>query len=151
MIVLLALPFADCASYEVAEMFEPVLEKSFALIERQLAMLERETLPTFKIMCLCGGLGSSEYIWKCFREFSRKHLQLNCQIFTDHRAWSAVVRGAAIRGLSGSLVLSRKAKRCYGICVHQESREGIDDEKDAITCPVKGKRADGYIHWPIKL
>ena len=132
-------------------MFEPVLVNAFALIKDQSASLDAQHMSSFRIICLCGGLGSSEYVWARFREFSQEHLRGKCHIFTDGRAWSAVVRGAAIRGLSGSLVLSRKAKRCYGIGVHQEFREGVDNEEDAHYCPVKGKRAEGYIHWPIQV
>jgi hypothetical protein len=53
----------------------------------------------------------------------------------DQRTWSAVVRGVAVRGLEGSMVLSKKAKKCYGIDVHQEFRMDVDEE-DAFLCLV---------------
>lgn len=132
-------------------MFEPSLKIAFGLIDRQSEKLVKLNKPGFDIMCLCGGLGSSEYVWKRFKEYSIAKLQGKCAIFTDSRAWSAVVRGAATRGLCGSLVLSKTAKRAYGIGIHQEFREGIDDEEDAWECPTKGKRANGYVYYPIRM
>lgn len=135
---------------EIAELFEPVVEKAFAIIDQISAKLEAEDLPGFRIMCLCGGLGSSEYMWRRFQGYVKEKLDGKCEIFTDDRAWSAVVRGAAIRGLSGSLVLSKRAKRAYGIGIHQTFQEGVDDEADMWMCPAKGKRARGYVSWTIK-
>lgn len=136
---------------EIAEMFQGSIDKAFELIDDLSAKLKSEGLAPFKILCLCGGLGSSEYVWKQFKQYVKDKLDDKCAIFTDKRAWSAVVRGAAIRGLSGSLVLSKRAKRAYGIGIHQAFREGIDDERDAELCPVKGKRARGYLYWPIEV
>lgn len=96
-------------------------------------------------------LGVFEYIWDQLKCYNEEKLNGECQVCIDDRAWSAVVRGAAVRGLSGSLVLSKRAKRAYGIAVHQTFREGIDDEGDAFTCDQKGKRADGYLYWVIEM
>lgn len=131
-------------------MFEPVFENAFGLIRKLCKVLTDEGKAGFQSMCLCGGLGSSEYVWRRFQQFAKEELQ-NCSVFADARAWSAVVRGAAIRGLNGSVVLTKKAKRAYGIGIHQAFREDVDKEGDIILCPVKGKRAKGYIYWPIKV
>jgi len=131
-------------------MFEPVLSKAFALIDEQVAGLKKEAKATFKVLCLCGGLGQSEYVWSKFQEYCNEKLNGHCQLVTDDRAWSAVVRGAAVRGLDGSMVIAKRAKRCYGIGVHQEFREGVDREEDSFECPIKGKRADGYIDWVVR-
>lgn len=130
-------------------MFEPVLERAFALINNQLESLRKERASPFRIICLCGGLGNSEYVWQRFTEFCKGELQ-GCELVTDPRAWSAVVRGAAVRGLDGNAVLSKRSKRAYGLGVHQAFRDGVDDEADAFECPVNGKRARGYIDWAVK-
>lgn len=132
-------------------MFEGSIQKAFDLIDELSEKLKSEELAPFKIMCLCGGLGSSEYVWRRFQQYKMEKLNGQCTIFTDRRAWSAVVRGAAIRGLTGSLVLSKKAKRAYGIGIHQAFRDRVDDEKDMVMCPVKGKRARGYVYWPVEV
>lgn len=132
-------------------MFEPTIQKGFALIDDICDKLETEGLAPFRIMCFCGGLGSSEYIWRRFNEYANDKVKGGCQTFQDIRAWSAVARGAATRGLSGSLVLSKRAKRAYGIGIHQTFRDGVDDERDLEICPIKGKRARGYVSWTIKM
>lgn len=124
---------------------------AFDIIDEILAKLDKERKARFDIMCLCGGLGSSEYVWKRFDEYKRAKFGESCQIQTDPRAWSAVVRGATIRGLQGSLVLERRAKRAYGVGIHQQFQEGIDSEVDAELCPVKGKIARGYVYWPVRM
>lgn len=137
--------------HALAQMFQPVLDAAFGLIDEQLLALKRAKKPPFKVVCLCGGLGSSEYVWHKFEAHCQKRLPNQCQLVTDERAWSAVVRGAAVRGLDGSMVLAKRAKRCYGIEVHQDFREGIDDEAKSFVCPVLGKkRAEDYIEWIVK-
>lgn len=131
-------------------MFQPVLDNASALMEEQLKALKKEKKPPFSVVCLCGGLGGSEYIWQQFDMHCRKTLGESCQLVTDDRAWSAVVRGAAVRGLDGSMVLSKRAKRCYGIAVHQPFREGIDSEEKSFMCPIMGKRALDYIYWILR-
>lgn len=135
----------------MVDMFEPVIEKAFAIVDQICDKLKKLELSPFRVMCLCGGLGSSEYVWTRFQEYIQDRLDGNCEIFTDERAWSAVVRGAAVRGLSGSLVLSKRAKRAYGIGIHQAFRKGHDKERDAFICDIKGKRADGYVYWVIEM
>lgn len=130
-------------------MFQPVLDKAFALVEDQLSDLKKENIIPFRIICLCGGLGSSKYVWRKFSEFCQDRLP-TCDLVTDSRAWSAVVRGAAVRGLDGSAVLTKRSKRAYGIGVHQAFDADVDDEAAAFMCPVGGKRASGYVKWQIK-
>lgn len=131
-------------------MFQPVLDAAFALLNEQVAALKKEKKNSLKVVCLCGGLGTSEYIWHKFGAYCKKKLGDQCELVTDERAWSAVVRGAAIRGLDGSMVLSKRAKRSYGIAVHQAFREGIDNEAKSFICPLKGKRAEDYIDWVVR-
>jgi len=131
-------------------MFKPVVEKALGLVDEQLALLKKDKKSPFRVIALCGGLGTSEYVWKKFKEYCQIALNDKVQLVTDERAWSAVVRGAAVRGLDGSVVLSKKAKRAYGLGVHQRFREGVDNEEESFICPVGGKRAPGYIDWVVK-
>lgn len=131
-------------------MFKPVINAATALIKKQLAALKKEKKTAFKAICLCGGLGQSEYVFTEVDNFCKKKLKVSCELITDGRAWSAVVRGAAIRGLDGSMVIAKRARYCWGIGVHQAFREGIDDEEDAFECPIEGKRAEGYVDWTVK-
>lgn len=95
-------------------MFQPALDKTFQLVRQQLAALRKEKKALFKVICLCGGLGESEYVWKKFQEYIDDELQHECQLVHSDRPWSAVCRGGTIRGLEGSVVLSKKSKFWYG-------------------------------------
>lgn len=131
-------------------MFEPVIQKAFKLIERLNDTLVSSSIEAFQAVCLCGGLGSSLYVLARFDKYIKEELGVKCSIFAGARAWSAVVRGAAIRGLIGGIVCSRLAKRAYGIGVLRPFQDH-DKEEDAVECPVMGKRAQGYTNWPIKV
>ena len=135
---------------DVEQMFAPVVKRALALVTEQHKILQKIKEHPFRLIALCGGLGTSEYIWTKFQEYCDESHGGAVQLVTDERAWSSVVRGACVRGLEGSIVLAKKARRCYGIEVHQPFRDGIDDEEKAFTDDVGGKRAPGYVHWLVK-
>lgn len=130
-------------------MFDPMIEKAFALVREQLATLKESGKKPFRILALCGGMGTNEYVWARFREYCETELD-RVELVTDAKAWSAVVRGAAIRGLEGNIVLAKKARRWYGIQGHRKFLEGFDREEDAFECPINGKRASKHISWCVK-
>jgi hypothetical protein len=130
-------------------MFDPVITVAIKLIKNQRASLKSQNMQPFNVIALCGGLGSSEYIFMRLKELCDEYFNDRVTIVTDERAWSAVVRGAVGRGLNGSMVLSKKAKRSYGLGIHMPFREGIDDEADAFRCPIGGKRAGGYVDFSL--
>ena len=130
-------------------MFDPVITVATKLIKNQQASLKNQNVQLFNVIALCGGLGSSEYIFMRLKDFCDEHFNGRVTMVTDERAWSAVVRGAVSRGLNGSMVLSKKAKRSYGLGIHMPFREGIDDEADVFRCPIGGKRANGYVDFSL--
>lgn len=132
------------------EMFEPVIKKAFALVLDQLDQLERKNEQAFKIIALCGGLGSSSYVFDRFEQFCNNDMKGAVKVVTDRRAWSAVARGAAIRGLEGSMIVSRAARRAYGLCLHVKFDPKIHKEEHRYDCPTREKRAIGYIDWKVK-
>lgn len=131
-------------------MFQPVLDSTFALINDQRNSLEKECHDPIRVICLCGGLGESEYVWSKFREYIRETLEGSCRLVRDQRPWSSVVRGACMRGLGSQVVLTKKSKFWYGIGVHRAFEEGVDDEADAFVDAFGQKRARGYIDWVVK-
>ncbi len=130
-------------------MFEPVADRAIRLATNQLQYLREEEESPYRVIALCGGLGQSEYIWQKFEQFCEDFLGGQVELVTDDQAWSAIVRGAATRGLEGSMVLSKRSKRSYGIGCHQAFGEGIDKEEDAFDCPIGGKRADHYVEFSL--
>lgn len=69
---------------------------------------------------------------------------------TDAFSQSAVVLGAALRGLEGIAPRVKHARRHYGIVVHMPFREGIDPEDKAFTSPWDNtKRCNDRMIWLI--
>ena len=65
--------------------------------------------------------------------------------------WSAIARGAALRGLKPrSTIDSRKCRRSYGVRAHRDFIEGQDLEEHAFHCPIYGKRHDGVMKWHVR-
>jgi hypothetical protein len=63
---------------------------------------------------------------------------------------SAIVRGAALRGLEGTRPDVVIAKRHYGWCWDEDFREGVDDEANSYVDKFDGrKRCRGRMHWVI--
>ena len=71
-----------------------------------------------------GGFGQSECLLKCLKgRFATESTTSQClgmqsklEVLQPPNAWTAVVRGAVLRGLEGAeLVLNRKARRHYGV------------------------------------
>lgn len=138
------------SAVDVEKMFKPVVRRALGLVTEQWQLLQKIKEAPFRLIALCGGLGTSEYIWSEFQKYCDEALKGKVQLVTDERAWSSVVRGAAIRGLEGSMVLSKKARRGYGVEIHQSFKEGVDNEEDAFIDEVGGKRAPGYVKWLVK-
>jgi hypothetical protein len=71
-----------------------------------------------------------------------------------HSRWSAVVRGAAAKGLEGdgrAPIKNRKCRRNYGMSVHVAFEAGKHRESDSYACPFTGeKRATDQMSWLLK-
>lgn len=94
---------------------------------------------------LVGGFGQSNYLYSCLKEhFSTATMPppyseqpgssavgiSSIEVMQPLYAWTAVVRGAVIRGLEGSMVVTRKARYHYGTSyatVWEEHKHPITD------------------------
>lgn len=133
----------------MTKLFAPVIRMSLALVKQQIGEVRKGKDPAIQKLILCGGLGSSNYVWKKFEEFCNGPMAGKIMLVRPECPWTAVSVGATFRGLEGSVVLSKKARRWYGISLHQQFRDGVDDEQTSFICPIKGKRAPGYMSWHI--
>lgn len=149
------------SSDDLKKMFENPVQQVLGLVKQQLASVQKDKkMPGVKVrlsdsycfqanifqtIVLCGGFGSSPFLFNRLEAFCNgKGIRVIC----PDRAWSAIARGAAMRGLSQPFIGSIKCRAHYGICVHRPFREGIDDETNSYICSYSGhKRAGGYIHW----
>ncbi|KAJ5325285.1 Heat shock protein 70 family [Penicillium brevicompactum] len=94
---------------QVKGIFDPIVEEIEDLIGDQLLRLKQKTLLP-KAMLLVGGLGSSEYLFRQLRASFD-----GIEVMQPKNPWSAVVRGAVLRGQEGNRVDNRVARCNYGI------------------------------------
>lgn len=122
--------FLTLTSTDVLGIFTPVIEEIIQLVQGQVDRLQRRGKSVNGIV-LVGGLGQSNCLFKClqgrFKHFAHQppypgpqsqngQDQELFEIMQPVNAWTAVVRGAVLRGLEGTeLVLSRRSRSHYGV------------------------------------
>ncbi|KAF8541135.1 hypothetical protein BDD12DRAFT_830367 [Trichophaea hybrida] len=105
---------------DVRKIFDPVVDCIVDLVQQQEEKV-RENGEQVAAILLVGGFGSSEYLRKRLQDtlYGGKTLQ----VIQPVNARSAIVRGALLRGLEGSVVGGQRARRFYGISVGTIFRE----------------------------
>jgi Hsp70 protein len=100
------------SSGTLRQIFEPVISTITALVKMQVSLT-----PTVKAILLVGGFGQSPYL----RETLRKLVDYHVEIMQPTNGWTAVARGALIKGLAEACptvsriaVGSRVARKAYG-------------------------------------
>ncbi|KAF9434409.1 hypothetical protein BGZ76_008076 [Entomortierella beljakovae] len=105
--------------------FDPVVKDVLDLIEYQLQQTHCEAI------FLVGGFGSSRYL---FDRVTAKFATAGRQVRVPPRAELAVVRGAVTYGLHQGSIISRVARRWYGVDSAMDFVEGVDpDEKKTLS------------------
>ena len=128
-------------------MFECLTQRALEQFDEQIARLEKLGKEPISMLVLAGGGATSKYIISKFQEHCQKRSDSTVMVTRDGRAWSAVSRGGATRGLESGMVVSRDAKKAYGLVCHKKFDESIDDEEDSFQCPVFGKRGRDRMDW----
>ncbi len=121
--------FMVMTAEQIKEIFEPVVKEVCDLVQGQVTGI-REGGGVVSGIVLVGGFGQSNYLYKRLKShfnsaapppYSERptHAQADGQLASIEvmqpvYAWTAVVRGAVLRGLEGSMVVSRKSRHHYG-------------------------------------
>lgn len=111
---------------EMYEIFEPVILKVIKYVQDQIAACGETEI---RAVLLVGGFGQNSYL----KERCRDALK-SVEVLQPPNAWTAVVRGAVMMGLARTNalrtvdVVSRKARKHYGIQLHTPFKEGKHDE-----------------------
>ncbi|KAF8243913.1 actin-like ATPase domain-containing protein [Wilcoxina mikolae CBS 423.85] len=105
---------------DVRQIFDPVVDCIVELVQKQEAKV-REKGEQVAAILLVGGFGSSEYLRKRLQDTLYGGQTL--QVMQPVNARSAIVRGALLRGLEGSIVKERRARRFYGVPANTSFRE----------------------------
>ncbi|KAF9765176.1 hypothetical protein IL306_002586 [Fusarium sp. DS 682] len=138
---------------DMKSFFDPVIEYILKLVQDQVDQVKRDKEPQIKTMCLAGGFGSSPYVKERLLEWcSSQDIRLTTP-WTG--AWSAVVCGAVLRGLEGSMMSTKKCRRHYG---HTMSRTydpavhfNFDENKRRLWNDpwTKEQNLSGFMNWEI--
>ena len=98
---------------EVKKIFDPVVDEVIALVRGQIAATHKKV----KAVLLVGGFGQSAYL----REAVRAAVDSSVEVMQPPNGWTAVVRGALMKGLSQLepetervKVAARTARKHYG-------------------------------------
>lgn len=137
--------FLVLSAAQVKEIFDPVVMEVIQLVEGQVNSIRARGGLVCGIV-LVGGFGQSNYLYNKMKahfnsappppytERPTHAVALTpsptVEIFHPIHAWTAVVRGAVLRGLEGSMVVSRRSRWHYGTSyatVFDEKKHPIAD------------------------
>ena len=135
-------------SQEVKEIFEPVVKEVTDLVQGQVDGLRAKGGIVSGIV-LVGGFGQSDYLYRRLKAhfttstapppYSERPTHANAnsiqetgsiEVMQPVYAWTAVVRGAVLRGLEGNMVISRKSRMYYGTSyatVYDEDKHTVSE------------------------
>ncbi|KAK3954661.1 hypothetical protein QBC32DRAFT_76636 [Pseudoneurospora amorphoporcata] len=143
--------FMIMTAAQVKGIFDPVVKEVCDLVQGQVDNL-RGKGQTVSGIILVGGFGQSDYLYRKLKSHFTSTLapppyteiptqqgphltgsltgsNSSIEVMQPVYAWTAVVRGAVLRGLEGNMVISRKARMHYGTSYATV----YDEEKHSVT------------------
>ncbi|KAL7802898.1 actin-like ATPase domain-containing protein [Trichoderma afarasin] len=134
-------------------LFDPVISMIIRLVEEQVNQIKLKKERPIETIVLVGGFGSSPYLKEQLTEWCQnKGIRLTTPITG---AWSAVVCGAVLRGLEGSIVRQKKCRRHYGYALSHDyipsSHAGFDAQKRYVWTDQfqNAEKLTGFMHWEV--
>ncbi|KAM3509195.1 hypothetical protein MY10362_000726 [Beauveria mimosiformis] len=135
--------FLVMTAEQVKDIFQPVVKEVCDLVQGQVDTLRAKGAIVSGIV-LVGGFGQSDYLYRRLKshfstappppysERPTHATQANnsIEVMQPVYAWTAVVRGAVLRGLEGNMVISRKSRMHYGTSyatVYDEDRHSVSE------------------------
>ncbi|KAL7275880.1 hypothetical protein RUND412_001157 [Rhizina undulata] len=118
--------FLSLSRATVKNIFDPIIDRIVELVDDQIRRVRAKGGKVSAIL-LVGGFGASEYLRK--RLLEHDFVGGRVEVMQPRNAWSAITRGALIRGLTGSFVKDQIARRHYGLCVAVDYKENKGWEK----------------------
>ncbi|KAG6038533.1 hypothetical protein E4U41_004101 [Claviceps citrina] len=138
--------FLVMTAQQIKDIFEPVVKEVCDLVQGQVEGLRAKGGIVSGIV-LVGGFGQSDYLYRRLKAhfsrsaapppYSERPTHAHARATQDHGsievmqpvyAWTAVVRGAVLRGLEGNMVVSRKSRMHYGTSY----ATAYDEEKHSV-------------------
>ncbi|CAN9107961.1 unnamed protein product [Alternaria alternata] len=139
---------------DMIEMFEMPVRRTYELLGDQLDQLRKnKKVKPKKYVFMVGGFSESPYMYEKIRMFVARCNGL--QAVKPAYPWSAVVRGAAAKGLEGakkSAIKIRKCRRYYGTDFSPPFEAGKHKEADSYVDAYDGlKYARNQMAWLLTL
>ncbi|KAI2482515.1 Hsp70 family protein [Pyrenophora tritici-repentis] len=136
---------------DLQEMFEFPLLRTYELLLGQIEQARHTRNVELKSVFMVGGFSESPYIYEKVKAFAEKN---GLQAIRPPHAWSAIVRGAAAKGLEGdgrAEIKNRKCRRYYGTSYNAHFIPGKHKEIDSFISEFDGvKRASNQVEWILK-
>ncbi|KAF1969591.1 hypothetical protein BU23DRAFT_591586 [Bimuria novae-zelandiae CBS 107.79] len=136
---------------DMKKIFDVPLRRTKELLTGQIQQARRSGKAKLKYIFLVGGFAESPWMYK---ELSTLAQSFGIQAIKPPYSWSAIVRGAAAKGLEGdgsAAIRSRICRRHYGTNCSVIFQAGEHLESDAFICSFSGlKRAHNQMDWIIK-
>ncbi|OAA45111.1 Hsp70 family protein [Beauveria brongniartii RCEF 3172] len=136
---------------DLMDMFKPVVKKIIFLIEDQVYRTKEKGETPISTIVLVGGFASSPYLRESIQDWcDENEMRLTTPM---SGAWSAVVCGAVLRGLEGSIVREKKCRRHYGTeftHIYDPAKHGnYDRSKRYVYTSAFDhcKHLSGFINW----
>lgn len=142
--------FLRMSQRDVGQIFKPIVQQVIELVEGQINSV-CELGQKVNALILVGGFGRSEFLATCLRKrFTEREPAI--EVLQPVNAWTAVVRGAVLRGVEGQeLVLSRKARRHYGIKANSKFDRFFHSEEEKYWDSIEECwRAKDQMTWYIR-
>ncbi|KAF4976866.1 hypothetical protein FZEAL_6531 [Fusarium zealandicum] len=139
--------FLVMTAEQIKDIFEPVVKEVCDLVHGQVSGL-RSNGGIVSGIVLVGGFGQSDYLYRRLKArfasaapppYSERPTHANAnstqetgsiEVMQPVYAWTAVVRGAVLRGLEGNMVISRKSRMHYGTSyatVYDEDKHSVSE------------------------
>ncbi|KAI0162396.1 hypothetical protein BJ166DRAFT_266467 [Pestalotiopsis sp. NC0098] len=140
--------FLVLTAAQIKEIFEPVVKEVCDLVQGQVNTVRSKGGLVSGIV-LVGGFGQSDYLYRRMKAhftsaapppYTERPTHASgaaavaenssIEVMQPMYAWTAVVRGAVLRGLEGNMVISRKARMHYGTSyatVYDESKHSVTE------------------------
>ena len=140
--------FLSMSAEQVRAIFEPVIQDVIKLLEGQVDIIKRRGDQVSGII-LVGGFGQSSYLYSRLKKhfasappppYSQHPISStpdhNIEVMQPLYAWTAVVRGAVLKGVEGSMVMSRRSRFHYGTSYATVYDETVHKEKERYWSPL---------------
>ncbi|KAK0654927.1 hypothetical protein B0T16DRAFT_432585 [Cercophora newfieldiana] len=130
---------------DMTDIFAPVVDDVLRLVAQQINKALEVQKKRINLIILVGGFGNSDHLKKAVDTWAGKN---GIKCIRPNFCQAAVVRGAAIRGLEGTVPSKLICRRHYGFRLSLIFKNGVHDEKNAYW-DFGVKRSRSHVRWMI--